>query len=55
MKKYGQAEYAYHLLEKFVQEKLTGLAAEQKELCMKELREQAVSCFPSARELEVQG
>lgn len=55
MKKYGQAEYAYHLLEKFVQEKLAELTAEQKELCMKKLREQAVSCFSSARELEVGG
>ena len=55
MKKYGQAEYACYLLEKYVQEKLAGLTAEQKELCMKKLREQAVSCFPSTRELEVQG
>ena len=55
MKKYGQAEYACHLLEKFVQEKLTGLTAEQKELCMEKLREQAASCFPSTRELEVGG
>ena len=55
MKKYGQAEYACHLLEKFVQEKLTVLTAEQKELCVKKLREQAVSSFPSARELEVGG
>jgi len=53
MKKYGQAEYSYHLLEKFVQEKLAGLTSEQKELCMKKLREHVVSCFPSARELEV--
>ena len=55
MKKYGQAEYAYHLLEKFVQEKMTVLTAEQKKLCMKKLREQVIFCFPSARELEVGG
>lgn len=53
MKKYGQAEYVCHLLEKFVREKLEGLTAAQKELCIKKLREQTVSSFPSARELEV--
>ena len=55
MIKYGQAEYACYLLEKYVQEKLAGLTAEQKELCMKKLREQVIFCFPSARELEVGG
>ncbi len=55
MKRYGQAEYACYLLEKFVQEKLTVLTAEQKELCIKKLREQAASCFPSTREVEVGG
>jgi hypothetical protein len=55
MKKYGQAEYACYLLEKYVQEELAGLTAEQKELCMKKLREQVIFCFPSARELEVGG
>ena len=53
MKKYGQAEYAYHLLGKFVREKLEELTAAQKELCMKKLHEQVISYFPSARELEV--
>lgn len=53
MKKYGQAEYVCHLLEKFVREKLEGLTAAQKELCMKKLHEQVISYFSSARELEV--
>lgn len=51
---YGQAEYAWHLIE-LVINKLTGLTEAQKEILRQKCREAVFHKYSSVRDLEVSG
>lgn len=53
MKRYGQAEYMWHIIEKFINDKMTMLTAEQKEQLKKKCRAEVFQKYASVRELEV--
>lgn len=52
MKLYGQAEYAWHLIEPVIN-RLTGLTETQKEILRQKCREAVFQKYSSVRELEV--
>lgn len=54
MKLYGQAEYAWHLIESMIS-KLTGLTEAQKEILRQKCREVVFHKYSSVRDLEVTG
>ena len=53
MKKYGQAEYMWHIIEKYIDTKMTMLTAAQKEQLKQKCRTDVFQKYTSARELEV--
>ncbi len=53
MKQYGQAEYMWHIIEKFIDTKMSMLTAAQKKLLKQNCRTEVFRKYASARELEV--
>ena len=53
MKQYGQAEYMWHIMEKFIDTKMMMLTTEQKAKLKQYCRAEVFRKYASARELEV--
>lgn len=53
MKKYGQAEYMWHLMERFIEHKLSAMTAAQRNLFRQKCQETVFQKYSSVRELEV--
>lgn len=53
MKQYGQAEYVWHIIENYINTKMTMLSAAQKEQLKRRCREDVFRRYASVRELEV--
>lgn len=53
MKQYGQAEYVWYIIEKFINTRMMMLTAAQKEQLKQKCRTEVFGKYASARELEV--
>ena len=53
MKQYGQAEYMWHIIERFIDMKMSMLTAAQKEQLKQKCRAEVFRKYASARELEL--
>ena len=54
-KQYGQAEYMWHIIEQFIDRKLSMLTAAQKEQIKAKCRTEVFQKYPSVQELVVTG
>ncbi|MDE5885385.1 MAG: hypothetical protein K2H29_09975 [Oscillospiraceae bacterium] len=52
MKKYGQAEYIWHLIALFINNEISAITSEQRELLRKKCFEEIFQNYPSVRDWE---
>ena len=55
MQEYGKADYMWHIIERFIDRKLSMLTAAQKEQIKAKCRTEVFQKYPSVQELEVTG
>lgn len=55
MQEYGKADYMWHIIERFIDRKLSMLTAAQKEQIKAKCRTEVFQKYPSVQELKVTG